>query len=195
MYIVSGAQAGLPQGLHIQIARYRYQVFIEQLGWSLRVDDGFELDQFDRSDTIYIVTKNDDEKILGCARLLPTTRPYLLESVFPQLLNGLPLPRSPGIWELSRFAAMDISGQINSIKGQLSSSIAITLLHASIACAAERGAMRLITVSPIGVERLLRRAGVEAYRAGPPAIIDGTPITAFWIEINNHSNANDLLLE
>ncbi|MDI9690539.1 acyl-homoserine-lactone synthase, partial [Burkholderia cenocepacia] len=49
--------------------------------------------------------------------------------------------------------------------------------------AAERGVQRLITVSPLGIERLLRRAGFLAHRAGPPMIIDGHPIFACWIEV------------
>jgi len=56
-------------------------------------------------------------------------------------------------------------------------------LRQAIACAAEHGAKRLITVSPIGIERLLRHTGVHAHRAGPPTIVDGHPIFACWIEV------------
>jgi energy-coupling factor transporter ATP-binding protein EcfA2 len=44
------------------------------------------------------------------------------------------------------------------------------------------GAQKLITVSPLGVERLLRKAGFKAYRAGPPMVIDGHAIFANWID-------------
>jgi len=59
-----------------------------------------------------------------------------------------------------------------------------TCLSTTIDCAAAHGAKRLITVSPIGIERLLRHTGVHAHRAGPPMIIDGHPIFACWIEID-----------
>lgn len=142
-----------------------------------------ELDQFDRPDTLYVVSQDEDGWVNGCARLLPTNHPYLLGEVFPQLLNGLPPPCTLDVWELSRFAAVDFKHQSSSALGQFSSPIAIKLLQEAITYAGEYGAKRIITVSPIGIERLLRRAGFHAHRAGPPMIIDGHPIFACWIEI------------
>jgi N-acyl-L-homoserine lactone synthetase len=63
------------------------------------------------------------------------------------------------------------------------------LMRASVACAAERGASRLITVSPVGIERLIRRLGIQAHRAGPPMIIDGHAIFACWIEVKGSEGA------
>lgn len=91
------------------LGRYRYKVFVERLKWHLPCEAGHEFDQFDRSDTKHLIALGQGEDIVGCARLLPTTRPYLLESVFPALLNGQPPPSSPEVWELSRFAAVDFS--------------------------------------------------------------------------------------
>jgi N-acyl-L-homoserine lactone synthetase len=179
---MSGSSEGLPAGVYSKVAHYRHKVFVEQLGWELRTQDGEELDQFDRPDTVYVVAQDDDGQVLGCARLLPTTRPYLLREVFPQLLNGLPPPCSQDVWELSRFAAVDLNNPAPA-QEQLSSPIRVELLHESVAYAATQGAKRLISVSPIGVERLIRRAGFHAHRAGPPMIIDGHPIFACWIEL------------
>jgi N-acyl-L-homoserine lactone synthetase len=53
--------------------------------------------------------------------------------------------------------------------------------------AAKQGAARLITVSPLGVERLLHRMGVHAHRAGPPVFVNGKPIFACWIEIDEQT--------
>lgn len=185
MQLVTGSQDGLPHGIYSKVSRYRHAVFIERLGWDLPVQDGVELDQFDRPDTVYVAAQDDEGNVVGCARLLPTTKPYLLKEVFPQLLNGLEPPCSDDVWELSRFAAMDLNGAEGSINGQLSSPIALRLLKESITCAAARGAKRLITFTYIGVERLFRRAGVHAHRAGPPVIIDGHPLFACWIEVND----------
>ena len=82
----------------------------------------------------------------------------------------------------SNIAAVDLNNP-SAERGQLSSPIAVELLQESIECAAAHGAKRLITVSPIGIERLLRKAGFHAHRAGPPMIIGGHPIFACWIEI------------
>lgn len=182
MNITSGTTKGLSDLLFTRISSYRHRVFVETLGWELQTRNGMELDQFDRPDTVYVVAQDEQGHVNGCTRLLSTDRPYLLGEVFPQLLNGMPPPCSPEIWELSRFAAIDFNNQTSSAKGQFSSPIAIKLLQESIACAASLGAKRLITVSPLGIERLLRRAGFHAHRAGPPMIIDGHPIFACWIE-------------
>lgn len=182
MNVIAGATGELSADLYNQVSSYRHRVFIEMLGWQLNAQNGMELDQFDRPDTLYVVAQDDDGRVIGCARFLPTNQPYLLGEVFPQLLNGLPPPCTPDVWELSRFAAVDFENNTSSALGQFSSPIAIKLLQKSIAYASEHGAKRIITVSPIGVERLLRRAGFHAHRAGPPMIIDGHPIFACWIE-------------
>lgn len=183
MCVVAGRQEELPRGLYTKVARYRHRVFVEQLGWDLQALGNTEQDQFDRDDTIYVISRDECGDITGCARLLPTTRPYLLGEVFPQLLNGMPVPKSAEVWELSRFAAVDFNTKASSALGQFSSPVTLALLHESIAVAAENGAKRIITVSPVGVERLLHRSGLHAHRAGPPMIIDGHPIFACWIEI------------
>lgn len=183
MNFISGTTDLFSKELFSQVSSYRHKVFIETLGWQLKTEEGVESDQFDRPDTVYVVVQDEQGQVNGCARLLPTDRPYLLGEVFPQLMNGLPVPQSPEIWELSRFAAMDFNNRKTSALGQFSSTVAIRLLQESIASAKALGAKRLITVSPIGIERLLRKAGFQSHRAGPPVIVDGHPIFACWIEL------------
>lgn len=183
--VIAGASAVLPKGLFSKISSYRYQVFVETLQWKLQTQEGMELDQFDGPDTVYVAAQDDRGRIKGVARLLPTDRPYLLRDVFPQLLHGAPPPCTPEIWELSRFAAGDFNARTACPRAQLSSPVAVQLMRATIACAAKHGAKRLITVSPLGIERLLRRAGFYAHRAGPPVIVDSHPLFACWIEIDS----------
>ncbi len=183
MNFVTGTASSLSD-TYRQAAAYRYKVFVENLGWDLNAPDGLEQDQFDRPDTVYVVARNDEGEVCGCARLLPTTRPYLLSEVFPQLMNGATPPNSPDIWELSRFAAVDFNSTDKTALRQMSSVITAELMHAAIACAAQYGAKQLITVSPLGIERLLRNGGIKAHRAGPPMRIDGHLIFASMIEVN-----------
>jgi acyl homoserine lactone synthase len=170
------------------LAAYRYEVFVERLKWDLETPDALERDQFDRPDTVYVATRDDEGAIIGCARLLSTTKPYLLAEVFPELLNGAAAPCSADVWELSRFAAIDLKAPQSTSQGQLSSPAALELLREAMKCAAAQGAKRLITTSPLGIERLLRRAGVNAHRAGPPMIVHGYPLYACWIEIEENWN-------
>ena len=177
MKILSGTAGELPRQVMTGIACYRYKVFIDMLGWPLPVRDGMELDQFDRPDARYVVAHDEHDTVIGTARLLPTTQPYLLGEVFPHLMGDQPAPCSEEVWELSRFAAVDFSrGAPSAGLGQFSSPGAVELLRAAIACAQEHRVKWLITVSPLGVDRLLIRAGFKARRLAPPLIIDGAPI-------------------
>lgn len=174
----------LPEDVDAALAQYRHQVFVEQLGWDLPFADGrFERDQYDRHDTVYVVARDESNAICGCARLLPTTRPYLLRDVFPFLLApDMPAPEAPDIWELSRFAASPDAA------GDESASWAVRPMLASVVeCAARLGARQLIGVTFASMERLFRRIGVHAHRAGPPQRIDGRMVVACWIDIDQQT--------
>lgn len=183
IHTISGRTSDFTGEFDKAIAEYRHRIFIERLGWQLPVADGMERDQFDRTDTVYVVARDSRGAICGCARLLPTTGPYLLRDIFPDLLGGLPSPASPDVWELSRFAAvaLDEDKNVNAAANTRG------MLAAAVGNAEKLGARRLITVSPIGVERLLHRLGVHAHRAAPPRFVDGKPIFACWIEIDQQT--------
>ncbi len=181
-FILSEA-ATLPAPLYEELGRYRYQVFIEKLGWKLDTPDGLERDQFDLPDTVHVIAR-DASGIMGCARLLPTTGPYLLGEVFPQLMNGSAPPCSQDTWELSRFAVMDLSGQRTAITSQIPSALAVEILRVAGDYVRRMGGKRMITVSPLAMERLLRKTGFHTHRAGPPSLIDGHPTFACWIDLD-----------
>ena len=130
----------------------------------------------------------EEGRYVGIARLLPTVQPYLLGEIFPQLMGDAPLPSHDEVWELSRFAAIDF--QSNVLSGPFSSPTTVGLLKAVQSCALRHGVSHLITVSPLGIERLLRKLGFPTHRAGPPQIINGHPLFACWIELNNASSAS-----
>ncbi|AOK56649.1 GNAT family N-acetyltransferase [Burkholderia stagnalis] len=171
----------LPHELAADIGRYRHRVFVEQLGWSLpSANECFERDQFDRDDTVYVFARNGHGEMCGCARLLPTTRPYLLKSLFADLIaEDMPLPQSAAVWELSRFAATGDEGTAENAAWAVR-----PMLAAVVECAAQLGAQRLIGVTFASMERLFRRIGVHAHRAGPPKMIDGRMVVACWIDID-----------
>ncbi|AKJ26808.1 N-acyl-L-homoserine lactone synthetase [Caldimonas brevitalea] len=171
-------------GITNALAAYRYRVFVETLGWDLPVQGNAETDEFDGPHTMYVIARNERGEICGCARLLPTTGSYLLAKVFPQLLQEAP-PVGSDVWELSRFASMDCGAPDRLSHQELK--VAEQLLAAALEHAAKRGVKRFITVSPLGVERLLRRAGVHAHRAGPPVAVNGQHLFACWIEVDRQS--------
>lgn len=82
--------------------RDRKRVFVDMRKWDVPVVDGqFEVDEFDGIHAVYLVHASEDGEHLGSIRLLPTTAPHILGSIFPFLCSG-PSPVGAGIWEITR---------------------------------------------------------------------------------------------
>lgn len=189
MEVICLTKAQLTLEAYLDLSAYRYEVFVNQMGWKLECPIGLEVDQFDGADTEYVMVKDAAWGICGCARLLPTTRPYLLSQVFPFLFHELPIPRDETVWEVSRFATWT-GARGGDTPADMAASLAHTgrFAHAVLRRAAELGARRLVTVSPYGMERLLRRVGVCAHRVGPPVQWEGQLLIACWIDVEATSS-------
>ena len=81
----------------------RKSIFVDLLRWDVPVLDGrFELDQFDDGRATYLIVADEQGDHLGSARLLPTTRPHILGSLFLDLCAAPP-PTGPQVYEITRF--------------------------------------------------------------------------------------------
>ena len=168
----------------IEMHRLRSRVFKGRLNWDVTSDNGREWDHFDSLDPIYIVANDEDGRVAGTWRMLPTTGPYMLRDVFPQLMDGLPPPASPRIWEGSRFAVdCDYDGS----KAGLA---ALSRTTAEIFCAVVElsmalGAEELVTVYDARIARLLPRLGVVPTWRGTPVRIGNTIAMAGRFDISD----------
>jgi acyl homoserine lactone synthase len=61
------------------------------------------------------------------------------------------------------------------------------MLASVVSCAARLGARQIIGVTYLSMERLFRRIGVHAHRAGPAQCIDGRMVVACWIDIDSQT--------
>lgn len=87
------------RGMH----RDRKRVFVDWLKWDVPVVDGrYEIDQFDTPAAVYLLRLDPDGRHLGSIRLLPTTEPHLLDTIFVAALGIDDLPTGPTVWEASR---------------------------------------------------------------------------------------------
>ena len=76
--------------------KLRKEVFSDQLGWDVSVDDDYERDIYDQKMPAYLVWCDDDRKELyGSMRLMPTTGPTLLYDVFRRTFPNESLPVCP----------------------------------------------------------------------------------------------------
>lgn len=101
-HIIHGGWGAAQGALLSQMYQERKRVFIDLLRWDLPALDGrYEIDQFDTPSTIYLIMARSDGTHLGSLRLLPTTKPNVLGSIFPCLCDAEP-PQAANIWEISR---------------------------------------------------------------------------------------------
>jgi acyl-homoserine lactone synthase len=84
--------------------RHRYEIFVEERGWkALESPDRLDIDEFDTSDATYLIAIDRRASVMGSARLIPSWRPNMLKTLFPEYCAG-PVPTGPGIWEWTRHA-------------------------------------------------------------------------------------------
>lgn len=81
----------------------RKRVFIDLLKWDIPALDGkYEIDGFDNEHCHYLILTDRNGGHLASARLLPTTRPHILDTLFPELCEG-GAPVGETIFEITRF--------------------------------------------------------------------------------------------
>lgn len=82
--------------------RLRHRLFIDRQNWAVPSFGGLEFDQFDNPAAHYLLWLDPAGQARGAVRLVPTTQPYMLQTLWPDLL-GDDVPQDPRIWEASRF--------------------------------------------------------------------------------------------
>ena len=83
--------------------RDRAAQFHERLGWDVTVDDrGWERDEYDDLNPLYVIWETEDGSHGGSMRFLPTTGQTMVNDHFVDLMDGVEL-QSPFIWECTRF--------------------------------------------------------------------------------------------
>lgn len=83
--------------------RDRATQFHDRLGWDVSVDaQGYERDEYDAEDPLYVIWQRPDGRHGGSMRFLPTTGPTMVNDHFSDLMDGEQI-HSPFIWESTRF--------------------------------------------------------------------------------------------
>jgi len=81
----------------------RYRAAVQEMGWRIDGEEtGYDKDEFDYIDTVYVLYFNPDGSVGACGRLNPSMRSHLLSEVFSDMcVDGV--PKSQNIWEYSRY--------------------------------------------------------------------------------------------
>ena len=131
-YLTAEALAAYPR-LRDSMHRDRTAQFRDRLKWAVTVDaDGFERDEYDAMNPLYVIWEMPDGTHGGSMRFLPTSGRTMVHDHFPQLLNGADV-RSDRIWECTRFciaqgAGAHVAGALMLAGGELMRAFALTHL-------------------------------------------------------------------
>jgi acyl homoserine lactone synthase len=158
--------------------RLRHRIFVARQAWDVPSYRGLEFDQFDTPAAKYLVWTTDRGQALGTTRLIPTTEPYMVGVLWPDLISG-GLPASPQIWEASRF------GCDHDVGPALRRRIVADLICACLEFGVEHGIHTFIGVMPLGVfNTVIRRAGCPVTLAGPARRWGAHQIAAGYIPVS-----------
>lgn len=161
----------------------RKQVFVDLLRWDLPVLDGrYEIDQFDDGHAIYLMVTDCGGRHLGSARLLPTSRPYLLQALFPMLCEG-ELPASDDCWEITRFC-LDRELRADERLG-----IRNSLIHALAVHALGAGIRTYVGVAELAWLQQILAFGWRCRPFGFPQQVGGRTLGALEIDIDQDTLA------
>lgn len=161
----------------------RKAVFVDLLGWEVPVvENRFELDQFDDGDAGYLVVTDAAGAHRASARLLPTTGPHLLGTLFPDLCADAP-PTGPAIFEITRFC-LD-----RSLDARARRAARDALVFALVDHALAHGITRYSAIAGFGWSRQILAFGWRCRPLGPPQAIGGEQVTALEIAIEPDTRA------
>lgn len=161
----------------------RKSVFVDLLKWDIPViDDTYEVDQFDDVHATYLILAEPDGAHLGSARLLQTTRPHILDSLYAMLCEEAP-PRAPDILEITRFC---LDRQLTARERR---AVRDTLVTTLVEHALANGIRAYTAIAEIGWFQQILAFGWQCAPLGLPQIVDGTMLVALKIDVTSETPA------
>jgi N-acyl-L-homoserine lactone synthetase len=167
----------------MQMHHDRKQVFVDRFGWELPARGSWlEVDEFDNEFAVYLLARSADGGHDGSVRLLPSTRPHMLESLFSTLCPA-GVPCGPDIWEISRLVANPQNAGAGTAVLKVHRLLALGLVE----FAQMNGISRYTLVAePARIPALLS-VGWAVTPLGLATELGGTPLQALQIELTEDS--------
>jgi acyl-homoserine lactone synthase len=156
----------------------RKRIFHDALRWNIPVSAGiFEIDQFDNDGAVYLLDLAEDEdRHLGSARLLPTTEPHILGSLFSALCDR-PVPRGPEIWEITRWCNTPRMRREDAMRSRQRLGVALAEF------AIQYGVGHYTCVAELPWIQKLQAIGWQSALLGTPREINGEMLAALKIDV------------
>lgn len=102
----------------IEMHKVRKFIFKDRMGWDVDINEGgLEIDDYDLPETVYILARDDRNRVSGVWRMLPSASPSMIRNIWPEFLNSFDMPVHESAWEVSRFGVYtDTSSTRENIK-------------------------------------------------------------------------------
>lgn len=159
--------------------RDRKRVFVDWLKWGVPVvDDIYEIDQYDTDDAVYIVSAEPETgRHLASFRLMPSTKPHMLQEIFPMLCEG-GAPVGRDIWEMTRIC---LSPSLPRKEAQRNLGLAWL---GTIEFCLPRGITTITGLTHVMFISSFLAAGIDLEPLGPPKDFNGTQYGAIRVPIS-----------
>ena len=158
--------------------RLRHRLFVERQAWRVPTYNQLEYDQFDTPAAKYLVWLDGRGQARGVARLIPTTRPYMVEALWPDLVSG-ELPHTPEIWEATRF------GCDRELDPTTRRTIVAELICGCQEYGLANGIESYLGVMPMAIfKHVIAGAGCAVTYAGPTRRMERHEIAAAYIDVS-----------
>jgi N-acyl-L-homoserine lactone synthetase len=158
--------------------RLRYRMFIERQRWTVPNYKDLEYDQFDTPAAAYIISVDQHQRARGSARLIPTTRPYMVESLWANLVDS-ELPHCESIWEASRF------GCERALDAMTRRQVVAELILGCQEFGIANGISKYLGVMPIRIfTHVIAAHGCPVTLLGAPRQLHGHQVAAAYVDVS-----------
>lgn len=156
----------------------RKQVFVDRFGWRLPAKGSWlEVDQFDDDYAIYLLARSPEGRHRGSVRLLPSSRPHMLSTLFSHLCPG-GVPSGDDCWEISRLVTSPVDATGDSVL-KVHRLLALALVEFAL----DNGIGRYTLVAEAHRVPALLSVGWSVMPLGLPTLVEGEQLQALQIDL------------
>jgi acyl homoserine lactone synthase len=153
--------------------RLRHRIFVERQRYEVPHHRGMEWDQFDTPAAVYLLWRDQAARVRAITRVIPTSLPYMIQQLWPELVHNRDLPTREDVWEVTRF------GIDRDLDRRQRARIFGEMFCALAEYALKNGIGEYIFVTPaVVIDSGLGNAGVEAVRLGQSKRLGRLPVIA-----------------
>jgi len=170
LHYIKGSQlTEFPKLRHTMFTDRRLQ-FIDRLNWDLSItSEGYEIDQYDKQEAVYVICSDGNGNHRGSMRFLPTTGRTMINDHFSELIPGVSI-QSNRIWESTRLC----------VSRDSTSDVVVSLLAGAAKMMKENQLYAFIGVFNAATARVYRRFSTEPIVLGSDRLNGDKVSVGLW---------------